>query len=83
MTDIEKTQKALADPTTKMVAIEMTEERKARYSKICDDLIDWLTARTESPGEAILILHFVKHSLEESYEVHSVQTIQKGELGSS
>lgn len=56
---------ALQDPTTKMVTIPMTEEIRVKMSQICNDVIDLLKDRTETPFEAYMCLQFCVHTLEE------------------
>ena len=59
----------LADPETGTRAYEMTPERKAKWSKIAGDAIDFLKARTEGPLEAYAILQFMVNAMQEAYGI--------------
>ena len=67
--------KALRDPDTKVLAIEMTPERKERLQKITDAIADHLIRITNGPLEAYMAVSFLMQSLEETLEargfVHS------------
>ena len=60
-----KAAEALQQPDTRAVTIEMTPERKEKYSRIAGKLIDLLKAECEGPLEAYMVLHFTAAALEE------------------
>jgi hypothetical protein len=60
-------QKALSDPETNVKVIEMTDELKARLTKICDEMMDHLQDLTSSPSEGFIVLHFMMKGLQECY----------------
>jgi hypothetical protein len=62
-------QAALAEPDTRMKAIELTPELKEKYKRAAHDMNDWLRARTSGPMEAYMILQFVVQAFEECYGI--------------
>lgn len=61
-----KTEALLRDPDTGVVLYELTAERKQKLTKLSEEIIYILRKRTEGPGEAMVLLHFLQETLEES-----------------
>lgn len=72
-----KLQAALKDPNNRAVAIEMTDERRARLADISARLYDWLKANTDEPIEAMMVLRFTLDSFAEFFGVHHMQAIDR------
>ena len=62
-------QAALSEPDTRTKAIEMTPELKEKFSRMANELDDFMRARTSGPMEAYMILQFVVHAFEEAYGI--------------
>jgi hypothetical protein len=75
--------KALHDPHSKVMAVKLTDEMKERLSRICDEIIDELTKRTQGPGEAFMVLHFVMETLKEEYGVAGAFVKNEDEHGAA
>ena len=60
---------AMRQPDTKAVTYEMTDERKAKFSRVCGLIVDLLRANASGPGEAYMILKFVVTAFEERYGI--------------
>jgi hypothetical protein len=60
---------ALQQPDTQSVAMEMTPERKKKFSEVTGKVHDLLKANTDSPLEAYMCLQFLVHSFEEIYGI--------------
>lgn len=62
-------QAALADPETRKKVIELTPELKEKYSRVANELDDFLRERTSGPMEAYMVLQFVVQAFEEAYGI--------------
>jgi hypothetical protein len=65
----EQARAALQQPDTKVVAIEMTPERKERYQRASGLIVDTLKANTNGPVEAYILLKCVIAGFEEAYGI--------------
>jgi peroxiredoxin len=59
-------QAALQKPDTQVHGIEMTPERKAKFSRVAGLVVDLLKQHSESPVEAYGMLQFVQHAFEDT-----------------
>lgn len=64
----DKSAQALQQPDTKIVSLEMTTERKQRYKRLAEQIIDLLQANA-TPLESYSILRMVIGSLQEAYGI--------------
>ena len=46
---------------------DMTEERKARFQKLANQIIDVLKNECKEPAEAYCVIEIIRHCLEETY----------------
>jgi hypothetical protein len=73
-------QAALADPDTRVKAIELTPELKEKYSRVARELDDLLRARTSGPMEAYMVLQFVVQAFEECYGIRGGIIVSEDEF---
>jgi hypothetical protein len=64
----EQSAKALQDVDTQIVTLEMTTERKERYKRLAEQIIDLLRANA-TPLESYSILRMVLGSLQQAYGI--------------
>jgi hypothetical protein len=65
----DKAKAALKQPDTRSVQMEMTPERKARFSRVGGQVVDLLKANTDGPLEAYMLLQMVMHGFEDAYGI--------------
>jgi hypothetical protein len=65
----ERAQRALQQPDSRAVTVELTPELKAKYSRISEQVCTLLRANTDGPMEAYMILHFVVQGFEDTYGI--------------
>ena len=75
-----KAAEALQQPDTQAVTIDMTPERKEKYSRIAGKVIDLLKAECEGPLEAYMILHFAISTLEEFQGIRGVVIVENQDV---
>jgi len=75
MSDGAKT--ALAQPDTHATTLEMTDERREKFSRVSNQLVSLLKANTEGPLEAYMLLQLVQHGFEETYGIRGGIMIDK------
>lgn len=68
---------ALKQPDTKVLAIEMTDERWERFCRVFDQIIDLLRANTEGPAEAYMLLNVIRNGFEEYYGIRGGMAMGK------
>lgn len=79
----EQAEKALLEPDTKAIAIEMTEERKERFRQVSYQIIDILKSNTRGPVEAYSLLNFIKTSFEDCYGIRGGIVVNQGDTEKS
>lgn len=70
---------ALQQPGTKSVVVPMTDERKEKYGRICEAIVELLRKETEGPVEAYMVLQFVQHALEDMAGIRGGIIVEHGE----
>lgn len=60
---------ALQRPDTKVVAVDMTPEKKARFKLASDEIITVLKKHTTNPVEAYMLLKLMLEGFEETYDI--------------
>ena len=69
----EELKAALADPSTHVVAMEITPDDRERLLKATEEVGDYLIRLTRSPAEAALVLHFVQDALYRTMGLHHLE----------
>ena len=65
----DRAQAALQKSDTRMQPIVMTEEMKAKFSRVTGLVVDLLKQNSDGPIEAYMMLQFIQHAFEDSYGI--------------
>jgi len=65
----DKIQLAIRNPESEVHTIELTPEYQEHLVHICEQVIDEIGKRTVGPAEALMVVHFIKESLEEEFGI--------------
>lgn len=60
---------ALQRPDTRVVAVDMTPEKKARFKLASDEIIAVCKKHTANPVEAYMLLKLMLEGFEETYDI--------------
>jgi hypothetical protein len=75
----EKTMRALKQLDTKAVTYEMTPERKEKFKRVSNAVVNLLKAELDTPLEGYMVLVFVSQGFEELYGIRGNVIIGKDE----
>jgi len=65
-------------PGEAIETFSLTDESKARITRVCSALVDWLKKNTETPLEAFMVLDLVKGGLADTFNIKASAFIPKG-----
>jgi hypothetical protein len=74
-----KTADMLKQKGTHVEVVVMSDEVKAHWAAIANDLVAWLEEHCKGPVEAYAIMYFARRALEETYGIGGVITIKERE----
>jgi hypothetical protein len=66
---------ALHQSDSKTIAIDLTPELKAKYSRVTGLVVDLLRANSESPFEAYMMLKFCQSAFEELFGIRGLRSL--------
>jgi len=75
---------ALKRPDTRVVAVDMSPEKKAKFKQASDEIIVILKKYTTGPLDAYLLLSLMREGFEETYDIRGStlyrnEDLEKGE----
>jgi hypothetical protein len=75
----EQARNALQKPDTHTLPKEMTPERRARFSHVCNLVDGIFRANLDGPLEGYMVLKFMMAAFEEAYGIRGAIVIGEGE----
>ena len=75
----EKTLRALQQSDSKAVTYEMTPERKEKFKRVSNSIVELLKSELDTPLEGYMVLVFVSQGFEEFYGIRGNVIIGKDE----
>jgi len=71
---------ALKRPDTRVVAIELTPEMKAKFKLASDEIVSTLKKYTQGPADAYMLLRLIQEGFEETYDIRGSTIFRNKDL---